>query len=266
MIRCGYGHRGNSVGSDGHRLNRRACARGWLTTGMTVIAPVTYAALYDLSFRTDANPLNGPDGFMTLALVALKLLTIAALVTGVHQIGTRITARPSLAWTAATIWAFVGVALAASIASAKNRGTALGTDQLWPGQSNGELLSQLDPGPGPGWNTTSILTAEIIAVLVLSLGVAMLLRLAGRRLRQRRVTVLALVGILGGLLIYDQIVGWPVMFDFDPFVGDAILGALTYELMLFPLPLDPLGALALAAIAVANGLILVVARNPPTGR
>ena len=238
----------------------------WTTVGMTVVVPVAYAALFNLSFRTDENPFNGPDGFMVLVLFALKLLTIVALVIGLHRIGARIAASPALAWVGAVIWALVGVALAAVVAWAKNRGASLGVDQLWPGQSDAALRGHLNPGPGLGWNPTSIVTAEIMAVVLLAAGVAMVLRLTGRRFEGRVVTTLTMVGFLCGLLIYDQIVGWPVMFDFDPFVGDAVLGVLTYELAFLPAPIDPLGAITLAAIAAANGLILVVARWAPTGR
>lgn len=230
------------------------------------VAPVAYAALFNLSFRTDENPFDGPDGAMGLALFVLKLLTVVTVVVGLHRIGERITASPVLARVAAVIWALVGVTLAAVVALAKNRGASLGVDHLWPGQSEAELLGHLDPGPGPGWNPTSIVTAEIVAVVLLAVGVAMVFRFVGGRLEQRIVTALAMVGLFCGLLVYDQIIGWPVMFDFDPFVGDAVLGVLTYELAFLPGPMDPLGAVALAAIGAANGLILVAARWVPTGR
>ncbi len=234
-------------------------SRHWTIVGTTVGASVAYAALFNLSFRTDENPFDGPDGFMLLALFALKLVTVVALVIGLHRIGARIAASPALAWVAAAIWALVGVALTAVVAWAKNQGASLGVDQLWPGKADAALRGHLDPGPGPGWNPTSIVTAELVAVVLLALGVAMLLRSTVRRLDQRVITALTAVGFFCGLLIYDQVVGWPVMFDFDPFVGDAVLGVLTYELAFLPGPIDPLGAIALAAMAAANGLILVVA-------
>ncbi len=243
---------------------------------MTVVAPVAYAVLFNVSFRTDENPFDGPDGFMALALVALKLLTMFALIAGLHRIGTRIAASPALARVAAVIWALVGMTLITVVAWAKEQGASLGVDHLWPGQSDAELLGHLDPGPGLGWNPTSIVTAELVTVALLAAGVAMLLRLVGAslvgaglvggRLEQRIVTALAMMGFFCGLVVYDQIVGWPAMFDFDPFVGDAVLGVLTYELVFFPGPIDPLGAIALAAIAAANGLILLAARRVPTGR
>jgi hypothetical protein len=105
-------------------------------------------------------------------------------------------------------------------------------------------------------------TAEVVAVVALAAGTAILLRLLARWPNRALVTALAMVGLFCGLLCYDQIVGWPVMFDFDPFTGDAVLGTLTYELGFFVGPTDPLGAIALAAIAVANGLILLTTGQP----
>ncbi len=233
---------------------------------MTVVAPVAHAALFNLSYRIDDSPFDGPDGVMIFALFALKLLTVISLVVGLHRIGAQVAASPALAWMAAGIWSSVGTVLVAVVASAKNQGASLGIDHLWPGQSDPELLSHLDPGPGLGWNATSIVTAEILAVASLSVGVALILRFAAGRLERRFATGLTMASFLCGLLVYDRIVGWPVLFDFDPFVGDAVLGVLTYELTVLPGPVDPLGAITLAAIAAANGLILVVARWVPSRR
>jgi hypothetical protein len=234
-------------------------AQRWTTDGMTVIAPAAYAALYNLNFRTDETPFDGPDGLMIFALFGLKLLTVVSLMIGLHRIGARIAASPAFAWVAGVVWALVGVALVAVVALAKNRGASVGVDHLWPGQSGAELIGHLDPQPGLRWTPTNIVTAEMVAVVMLAVVVALMLRLVGQRLQRQLVTGLTMVVFLCGLLAYDQVVGWPVMFDFDPFVGDAVLGALTYELALLPAPIDPVGAITLATIAAANGLILMTA-------
>lgn len=232
----------------------------WAAIAGLAVAPLVYASVFNLIFRLDERLADSPNGLVVGVLFVLKVLTIASLAVGVHQIGNRISRRRSMAAIGAGIWSSVGVALVLVVAWAKEQGTSLGIDHLWPGRSNPELVDALSPGPGPGWHPSSIVAVEIMAVVVMPIVVAALLRLLARRPERLVVTALALGAVFLSLLAYDRIVGWPVMFDFDPFVGDAVLGILTYELGFFFAPVDPLGATSLAAIAIANSLILASAK------
>lgn len=240
----------------------RSRSRWWTSTWVLVVVPLAYAVAFNISFRTDENPFNGPDGGVLVALFLLKWATGAALVAGVHRIGGRMAGRPALAPVAAAVWAAVGVALVATVARAKEGGAVLGVDQLWPGNDKAaEMIPHLEVPPGPGWDAGAIVRAELVAVVALTLAVGVALQVLNGRWEQRLATASTVVGFFVGLLVYDRIVGWPVILDFDPFTADAVLGSLTYELMFLIGPVDPLGAIALAAIAVANGVILAVGKG-----
>ncbi len=229
---------------------------------LLVLVPVAYALLYNIRFQTSNHQPHGFDGIAGAALIVLKPLSIIALAASVHSVGKLIAKKPGRATTAAVVWALAGAMLVSAVALAKHRGATLGIDQLWPERSNPELLNLLSPGPGQRWEPRAIIVTELVAVLALSALVAGILWLLARRPERLLVTALAMAAFFFGLLFYDLVAGWPIMFDFDPFVGDAALGALAYELGFVFLPFDPVGSLGLAAIAVANGALLTLWGNP----
>jgi hypothetical protein len=119
-----------SVEAAAQSIDARQDRGPMLSDRAAVIMPVAYAMAFNISFRTDENPSNGPDGLTAAILFALKLLTVVALIVGLHRVGERAAQRPATATVAAGIWASIGTALVVAVAWAKERGVVLGSDQL----------------------------------------------------------------------------------------------------------------------------------------
>ena len=225
-----------------------------------LVAPIVYAAAFNVRFHVDDTPFNSPDTLFGLALVGLKILAVVSLLYSLGRIGQLVGEQRQFAGVAATVWAIAGTALVLVVAAAKNRGRVLSSDQLWPGHVEPTLLDMLSSEPGTDWQPYTIVVFELIAVALLATLTAAAVAVLAPRLERALVTAIASAGVFLGLLIYDRLVSWPVMFDFDFFVGDAVLGAATYEVGFVFLPVDTIGALAFGTAGLANLTVLALAK------
>lgn len=125
-------------------------------------------------------------------------------------------------------------------------------NHLWPedlGHNNftdqPQKLQLLDNPPGDDWTSGNILLSELLAVVAM----ALLCGLALRWLHQQ--AVLTVASVMGAVLLvatlYSARAPFAFAIDFDTYVSGIVLGGVLIELLVFPFPVDPIGALAISA-------------------
>lgn len=208
--------------------------------------------------RTLSHPLKWSTVVVTPLLIALVAERLAATERSV----------PRLWLGAATLWAVTGVAMvgalapvAAAIAEASAKPDAA---RLWPGTE--ALASTVaDARFDPGYTVTRILIWELVAVVVIAMVVAVALH--GQRLVPPFTAMTVPVLVVVSLVVYSILGPAGIIMDYDPFVGDVVLGGTLAELLVPFAPMDPIGALAIGVAGLTMSALLFVtsgrAEQPP---
>lgn len=193
-----------------------------------------------------------------------KWLTVPSLPLLFILLAERVAERPARWGQATAVWAILGGAIvlitANRMEAVSERIGNAAYHRLWPttlsdaGQTH---LNELG-GFGAGWTPTGIVVRELIVVVVAAVvcGLAMrrCARLGGLAWAGAVVPLAALAVLVG----YAIITPWAFIMDYDFLVGDSVLGGTLFELLFFPAPADPIGAMAIGAAALSMGGLLLV--------
>ena len=154
----------------------------------------------------------------------------------------------------ATVIGFFTFADRTAIASAKP--TAV---RVWPGTETITDRPDLDVASDPAYNIARILTFELIAVAAIAVAAGIGLW-ACRKLPSVFAIALPLL-VFGALIIYTAAAPGAWIWDYDPFIGDVVLGGVLAELVLFPAPHDSVGAIAIALAATSTWALTAAFRR-----
>lgn len=194
-----------------------------------------------------------------------KWLTVPSLPILLALLGLRVAERPTRWRVVAGAW--VGLGLASVLAAAlalSTFGDAIdlhACPRLWPGGEQPEAARTVLSDVGweaRGWSRSGVLVREMTATVAVALIAAVALRRCVDAGRAWVAGAAVPVVVIGGLVAYQLLVPWSLVLDYDLFVGDALLGGATGELLFFPAPFDPLASIAIGAAALAMGALILV--------
>ncbi len=216
----------------------------------SVLAPVVYGGLmllYLLACLEIVDPSIGEALFIPATLA--KLATVVAVPLALFRLGRAVEDTPALArvwWQLGLLWALLGVAIVLAIvpvgeeiARASAKPTA---SRIWPGT---DMAAERDlfVASNPAYNLFHVVAFELGAVLVLAFVSALCVQ-AANRVGAAMIALLPL-GVVCTLTLYAVAAPGAWIWDYDPFVGDVVLGGLLSEVVFVVAPSDPVGALAL---------------------
>lgn len=191
-------------------------------------------------------------------LMITKWLAIPGPPILLHRLAQRVREQPGRWRTATLVW--VGMGVAAVVASARwHAAIATVVDgaayrRLWPtgGAATPASDAAITEGFGPLWSVGSVVSIELVAVVAVAVVAGLTLRVVRDDPPFAAVAVPTSVFVV--LALYGLLTPWAVVADYDFFVGDALLGAMLFELGLFFGPIDPL-----AAVAIGIGSLSIAA-------
>ncbi len=188
----------------------------------------------------------------------LKWSTVVAMPLLVLRLAETMRARPRLYWQAPMLWAVTGVALvagltpyAAAIAEASAKPDA---SRLWPGT---EALASTgaDAKFDAAFTVNRIVASEILAMIA----IAIVVGLVFRAVRDVPIVAAALVpvSVVVSLIVYSLLVPGGFIMDYDPFIGDVVLGGVLSDLIIPVGPFDPVGAMGIGIAGLTIGAMTV---------
>lgn len=197
--------------------------------------------------------------------IAAKIVCLLCLMLLLSAIARRVHDRLNRWRTIAVAWATAGLALMGtsaifgkSIQSAINNEA---TRRMDPDNFRDMIDAHfLDEGADPlaildhpaaldNYTWSNMLAAEAIAICIIALIAALVLRAAAKR-SWRYSGVLVVAAIALPTVVYAfALVGWSAIFDYDIFIGDNILGALSIEYAFVIFPFDEVAAFVLSCYA-----------------
>lgn len=196
----------------------------------------------------------------------LKWLTVLTIPLLIHHLADRMTRRPNLWWQASALWAVVGtvfvwalVPFAPAIAEASAKPDA---SRLWPG-TEALASTQADAKFDAAYTVNRIVASELVAVVIIAMliGLTFRLRLKSPWTAAGLVPIVAVLSLIG----YSLMVPGGFIMDYDPFVGDVVLGGVLADLIIPVTPFDPIGAMAIGIAGLSMGGLLRLS-EPPVGR
>ncbi len=245
------------VATAGHERRKRL----WL---VTLVAPISYAVLFAVATTTGR-------GDTSLELWLTKFPAVVSLCVLVFLLAQRVNEKPAR-WRAATImWAAVGVAVieitstyALRINEAVNSAAYW---RLWPTDESTRTqqhLGSIEPGKlDSSWTVDNVVYRERLTMVALALVAGLVLRYVSQRSAVLTALVLP-IAVFVTLVGYAMSTPWSFIPDYDFFVGDSMLGATLFELLVFVAPVDPVSAVGLAVGAVTMALLLAAWGGPAT--
>lgn len=175
----------------------------------------------------------------------------------------RVAERPARWRQATASWAILGAAIvsttAALMEAVSERIGNAAYHRLWPTTSSDADQNHLDElgGFGGGWTPTGIVVRELIVVAVAAVVCGLTLRRCARSGAVAWAGAAVPLAAMTVLVGYSIVTPWAFVMDYDFFVGDSVLGGTLFELLFFPTPADPIGAMALGAAALSMGGLLL---------
>ncbi len=256
----------------GLALSARIPRRWWGLAAILAIAYGPMLVLTEVVGSLEPHPTSLSNTLVNGTWI-LKWFTVAALPILLYLLIERVQERPVRWRLAAVLWPSVGAATvlvlgffradhAYRVTNAASWATYPGGPELSP-----ELLQQTSYSPAP--SLTTLLTHEVIAVVVIAL-----LAARATRLGWRGVAVIPVI-VFGGLIVYRALTPWSLGIDFDTFVGDTMLGSAFVELQIPFAPFDGFGAVGISISALIMSIQILawggacatdprLARVPPT--
>jgi len=244
---------------EGTRMSARRPRRYW---PLAVIAPLAYS-LAQVNVLISRGDPDRPE------LVAGKSLAVLCLPILVYLIAERVAERPSRWRTAAIVWVTAGFSSVAVVSSLALKISQASSNaaywRLWPTDESERArihLSSVDAGHfDDGWGVGQIVGRELVAVIVIALLSSLVLRVAAG-LSPSIAAAVVPTTIFLLLAVYVAITPWAFVMDYDFFVGDSILGATFGDLLLLPVPMDPVSGVALGVAATSMGGLLLAWGGP----
>lgn len=222
---------------------------------LAVVLPVIWPVLLTW-FAQDV------DDVFHLAAWSLKLACLPCAPLLLWFLAERVAERNQRWKMASGVWVVVGIA-SIGTAALFHRQSERGADgaaysRLWPGMDVRSRVggdASLVETYGDDWTVVSMLTREALAVAVLALVAGLVIRMCARS-KPAAAMVAVPISTVFVLWLYTLVAPWAMSIDFDFFVGDALLGATTLELLFFFAPFEPVGALGLAVANLTMGGLL----------
>ncbi len=216
-------------------------------------APVVYGALMAASGLSVFEIL---DPSLSEALywpvVVAKLATVVSVPLTLWRFGRAVGDNPSAAdlwWKLGMFWAVSGAVLLLVVVpfgeqiarATEDGGAAL---RVWPGTG---MAGEYDflVANDPGYSVARVVSLELGAVMVLAVVSAICVRVATTRNAAAAMLILPMAVVVT-LIFYGTVAPASLVFDYDTFIGDVVLGGLIAELGFFVGPADPIAAVALA--------------------
>jgi hypothetical protein len=219
-----------------------------------------------------------PTGFAVVVIVSLfilfaltKCMFFLAAPILVALVARRVAARPARWLAVALVWA--GTGLGAMVLVALNEDTIRRVannneyHRITPDDFREQICTPNTPECFPtldildnphifdayGWER--MILTEVLTLCLIAFAAALVLRLTAPASRHLAAAAVPMT-IVAGLWLYCQFAApWAFVIDWDTFVGDRILGTLSYEFALLIFVFDPFGAMTLGAYALSMYLM-----------
>jgi hypothetical protein len=228
---------------------------------VAVVAAVSFGVAQGLTLFGVTDPENWSTW-------VTKWLTVPSLPVLFILMAERVAERPERWRQATAVWTILGGAIvlitATRAGAVSERISNAAYTRLWPTSSSDSVRIHLDElgGFGDSWTPTGIVARELIVVVVAAVVCGLTLRRCARPgivAWAGAAIPVAAVTVLAG---YAIVTPWAFILDYDFFVGDSVLGGTLFELLAFPAPADPIGAMAIGVAALSMGGLLLAWHHP----
>ena len=232
-----------------------------------VLFPVLYGLLNGAALLS-ADPFLLPEqGSLFYLYIAFKSASAVSIPVLLYLVSKRVADKPRRWLVLLLVWSVVGCVVVV-FAATYNSNVAQSTNgaafrRLWPGQDLTEGDAAIVEGFPFSYTTQSILVTELLTVVVLALLSAALIRWLATQIPALAAVVVP-IAVFSTLVAYTLILRWPLVVDYDFFVGDAALGGTFAELLFPPLPFDLVGGSSLGIAAATMGMFLALWGPKPT--